>query len=77
MESKETGEGWMSRSLHIIEFIVMAGGGHAPNRSYSTEGEALRHAMEEAAVPSYFGPGHKRQVSIVRRETITSTIWEA
>jgi hypothetical protein len=60
---------------HVIEFVVCAGSGGSPYRSFPTEAEALRHAEEEAAIPSYFGPGHKRHVSIVRRETITSTIW--
>jgi hypothetical protein len=70
-------ETWGTGPAHVTEFIVSAGSGHNPYRSFPTEAEALRYAQEEASVPSYFGPGHKRQVSVIRRETITSTIWKA
>lgn len=57
-----------------IEWVVVCGSASvAPNPRFDSEEEALARYRKEIAIPSYFGPGHRRQASVIK---VTTTIEE-
>lgn len=54
-----------------VEFVLAAGSaGIAPPRVFTDEAEARAAYAEEVAVPSYFGPGHRRHAQLIKRTMI-------
>lgn len=42
--------------------------------SFDNEAEAIARYEEEIAIPSYFGPGHRRQASVTKVTTIVEDV---
>lgn len=49
------------------EWIVSCGSASAaPNPRFDNEADAIDRYQKEIAIPSYFGPGHRRHASVIK-----------
>jgi len=63
-----------SKRTRKVEWIVGCGSGIARNPEFDNEADAISCYEKEIAIPSYFGPGHKRSAEVFKITTITERI---
>lgn len=63
-----------SRRVEIKWFVHCGSAGVAPDPVFDNEADAIVRYHQEKAVPSYFGAGHRRQVSITKHTTISEDV---